>query len=605
MENESIRQNIEGRLRKELHKNSDDDFIIDLLFEYRIYTSKSYHFNDFVNNFMLSMEGHKIDNVEDFSEELFYVQYDFFREKDAYLRECGNIKATFKIQQHVIALYRYLHMKYKLKYSKLFVQVISSKNFYQYYDKGYEFLHHSLLDEVPNKDKICILPTKETMINSHNRNNSWRSFDFTECEVRYRNNLKKFVWENYTSSNSLNHNSSLENFLNLSYEFQYNKIANIGKRSQTKEFSSEFLWNYWRNISNLVENSENLRNIFKIIRKFLLFYQEEYGVENSDIDIFSLKGLSKSVGGQVITENDLNLISHAFAERTQLDSKNRIYEIVFELFLNTRLRIGEIVNLKRDCMPPNENNEYSLKFISKTSDGLVKTISLSMLNVNLIEEAISLTKTIARPGTLYEDYIFVEDYMSNDRFECKRIAFGVMFDNIVLENKDELENSNYTQNNIRHTFIDNAYSEGVTLGMGIHEIADIVGNSFKIANKHYRDKNNVLNYIEAMYEVCISDVEINGTIVERVGDIDRPVQQGLGDCKYHGCRFEMGKCLICSDFITYTNRKHKFVEKLDEINVLIEESNDLLEIEELTSYKKVVAKYLYEIESILQKNEVK
>lgn len=560
----------------------------------------------FLKGFKDSLEGFDIDENNWFCMDTFYKQYKFYNELDLKLRENKILSGNEKVKNKLVAFYRFINVglyseKYKSDFTNEFIDAINSKNFYRVYEAGYKFIYYDSLEDVPKEDKICILPTKKTIYNANSFNTKRQSFDFSVCSEVYRESLKIFIWNNWNGIGSMNHYKRLIEFLNLSVLQQYSKnVVRIEKSN--KEFTEEFLWNYRITIKNEVENTATVKSIFKIVRKFLNYYKKKYNVSRSDIDILNLAKLDNYNGGKIISEKDLNLIYGRFRDKEKENSKLRIYTIVFEIFLTTKFRIGEILNFRRTWLEPLDNNTYKLKYLGKTTEQCTVEEVISEETANLLMEAIELTKDIVSEKALCGEFIFVENYNTNHIVDCKRISFSYEFRKILEELSDELDNSDYKPNNIRHTFINNVYEEGIKQNFSLERIALIAGNSYKVAKKHYRDKSELLDYLEAVNGICIANVDINGKIVDDEDSAtENKVKNGLGNCTTHGCKFEIGECLICKNFVTFTNREKDFEEQIKKIDEMLSNVENKEEIDELVAYKKLVLRYLYEIKLLKER----
>ena len=545
----------------------------------------------------------KIDKC--FNDQSFYNQYRFYNELDISLRNNGEIHGAEKLKYRLVAFYRYLNQKkymqgYRINCSEIFVDSISSKKFYKDYEEGYKFIYYDNFQEAPEEDKICILPNKKSIVNSDSRNINRKRFDFTICDKRYRNDLKEFVWNNWNGANSLNHYSALVKFLNFSKLNQYSeKLLNLEERK--KEFSREFLWTYRSKVKSENKNSSTVKSIFKIIRKYLNYYSDKYNVEKLDLKIIPLTKLEINKGGYIITEKDRDLIYKKFKEKETLDYKYKLYTIVFEFFLTTKFRFGEILNFRRNCLTKLSDGTYKIRYLGKTTQNTFNEEKITVESANLLLEAIDITKDLVENAGLVKDFIFIEKYKAQQISNCKRIDFRNEFNKIIkeLEKANELEKTGYTVNNIRHTFINNVYKEGRKQELPLNVLSIIAGNSFKVAKKHYRDANDLLDYIEATNGICISDVDVKGNILKcESKENDNEVKDGLGKCETNGCSFEIGECLICKNFVTFTNREKVFENKIKEIDIEIDSNNNYDEIQELNAYKELLVRYLYKIKEI-------
>lgn len=560
----------------------------------------------FIMYFNSSLKYSDININRCFSDESFYNQYKFYDDLDNSLRISNKIQGIEKLKHRLVAFYRYLSKYediegYTINCSKIFVDSISSKTFYKDYENGYKFIYYDRFENFPQEDKICILPNKESINNANSGNTKRRRFDFTICDKRYRNDLKEFVWSNWSGPNSLNHYNALVDFLNFSKQQQYgDNLINLEERK--KEFSAKFLLTYRKKIKSENKVNSTIKSIFKIVRKYLQFYSDKYNVESIDLKIIPLTKLeNNNNGGYVITKKDRDLIYEKFRENEKVDSRKKLYTIVFEFFLTTKYRFGEILNFRRNCLTKLSDGSYKISYLGKTTNKVFNEEKITMESAKLLLEAIKITDDLVSEAGLVKDLIFIERYKYQQINKCKRINFQNEFKKIVkeLEKNNQLEKTGYTVNNIRHTFIDNVYKEGRKQNLPLNVLSMIAGNSFKVAKKHYRDANDLLDYVEATNGICISDVDVEGNVLKYESkEIENEVKDGLGKCDENGCNFDIGECLICKNFITFTNREEVFTNKIAEIDKKIESNGNYDEIEELNAYKKLLVKYLYKIKEL-------
>lgn len=577
----------------------------DFINNYKNVTSiRCYIIRLFLMTFQDSLQGILVDRDNWFTMEIFRHQYEFYDDLNKKVKNKTGSLREDELKYKLIAFYRFITSgmygeKYKTNLSKEFVDAISGKSFYKYYESGFTFMYHDINSNTPQMDKICILPNISSTFNANRHNNERRGFDFSQCNERYKEDLKNFIWANWKNAGSFSQYQKLIQFLTLSFDKQYKgKLIDITKGN--KEFGEEFLWNYRIKIKKQFKNTNNVKSIFKIVRKYLKFYSKKYNVKYSDFDILNLEKLAKSSGGNIITENDRNLIYNKFKEKENINKSFKIYTIVFEFFLTTKFRIGEILNFNRDCLTPINDKMYEISYIGKKTGGCFVPEFISCDSADLLIEARELTKNITEKDDLNSDYIFIEKYITSHTNKCKRIPFDYEFKKITEELADVLEKKNYDSSNIRQTFIDNVYKEGRKNNMTIMQMATIAGNSYKVAKRYYRDNNDILNYLEATNKICIADVDVRGKILKNDDNvIENKVKEGLGKCASHNCVFEIGECLRCNFFITYTNRENNFVHAIDEVDILISKEDDKEQIEELVANKKVLVRYLYEIRNII------
>ena len=85
--------------------------------------------------------------------------------------------------------------------------------------------------------------------------------------------------------------------------------------------------------------------------------------------------------------------------------------------------------------------------------------------------------------------------------------------------------------------MNNAFKNGVKVGLSINDISEVTGITYKTAKKYYRNANEVQLYVEALSKIKLSNVTIDGEIIyysesqsESI-DFERPVKSNLGNCK--------------------------------------------------------------------------
>ncbi|MGI1809705.1 tyrosine-type recombinase/integrase [Priestia sp. TGN 0903] len=590
------------------HVRTDSKFVKDILYSYLLTFNSDQlygrHLRVFMYYFNESLGDSNVKEQWRFDEKLFTKQYQYFKDLQDPLY--GKLIVNSELKELLVQFYRYLvYSNKKLSNFVLlptsFKEAILSKSFYRYFEQGYNFVYYNPLEGLPVCNKFCIIPNNYSFNSAHNSNQSWIGVDLEDVSLKFQEDIKEFIWNsNSNIKTNTQYLYKIKQFLNLWEEF--NKAVFPFKRYEgNKIFSSEFLWEY-RSQEELEANTgTSLKGVLKGIRKFLIFYKERYKVTDSDLKILNLKGLEVKTGGQPLTQNDSNKIYKEFENLSNIRTNGELYTIVFEIFILTNLRIGEILNLRRECIV----NEYSdgtgdISYVSKNSNKEYVTQRVSSNIINLIKKAIRITQPVVQPNRIISNYIFIEEYHSSRIKHNKRINFSKYFSNIIEKLRPTLEvKEGYHPYNVRHTFIDNAYKEGIKKNLSINEIALITGNSYKTANQYYRKHNDIEFYVEAMAKVTFSDVDIKGNILlEETKQMQNLVKENLGHCGSDTCIFEIGECLLCRHFVTFVNRIPNFENLIQKYNSDIENTNNYLEIEELNIQKKLLGKYLSEMYKI-------
>ncbi|MDG0029961.1 site-specific integrase [Priestia sp. Y58] len=619
---------------RELHKTIYTNFPLDTKFEYMIQGSSGvYNLNirtdhkiiklvleDFFQSFPKTglygenpdLKEHKIfsyyfidsvgstsiKSVKDFNEELFFKQLQFFEcIGNTLVGEMPKVDRGKGVKQLLLHFYRYLTYKCRKElgeqlFSKPLEIAISSKSFFKLYKEKYTPMFYSKQEDIPKVDKFCILPSNDRERSTDASNKGWIYVDVTSVSEVYKEDLLNFLWyANGYITTKVRQVSYIKVCLNLKKEY-YRNIKAINQKKE--EFSEEFVIYIRSYFENMYSNKATLKSCLKSIRKYLDFHKEKYNISNTVMNILTLKGLEEGKGANPMTDRDLKTFYQGFKEMEKNQLNGELYTIVFELFIYSNLRIGEILNLERDCLDPSKTKDViELKRLLKTSNGEYVYTRISKQIIALIKRAIELTNSFVDDG-IYGKYIFIAPYKRRIRKENIRLDFYTYFNKVQNAKRGILEKK-YSPYSLRHTFISNVYKEGISNGLTIPEIAKITGNSYKTANKHYRMFNEIDMYVEAMAKVTIAEVTVNGEILakEKPVETKQIVKSGLGNCKENSCSYEdVGECLHCEHFVTYLNRIPAFEKLLSKNNEELNTAYDDLRIQEINVEKKLIAKYL-------------
>lgn len=608
-----------------------DDGSSKIYLNYNVRTSNKFIksiLNDFLNNdlihylkksrslylvlyyFVESFNGEIPNSPRDFNRATFDTQFKFMKELNNH--EYANLK--YKPTQILIYIYNFLKGKFLYEDNinilpSAFNHALNIKNFAKYYTAGYEFLFFNPAEPTPIFDKVCIIPSAFTMNNAKISNINVQSYNLEIYPEKYREDIRNFIWNSdtdiYTNIKDLTY---IKKFLEIKNVYDKSNISSLYKNDfYESEFNDDFLYFYRKVVEQEYSSKNTLRSALKQIRKFLKFHEDKYNVTQIHFDILNLKNLDCSNGGTPITDNDVNVIYSKFEKMQSISPINRLQAIVFELFIHTNIRIGSIINFTRDCIKYKSDNSIELRYLEKTSNHEYVTQLITPITANLIEEAIEITNIFVNDciDDRLSNFIFVHKYKSNTKLNLKRLDFYNYFKNIIKSESENLDNSNYYPYNIRHTYMDNTFKNGVKVGLSINDISEVTGITYKTAKKYYRNANEVQLYVEALSKIKLSDVTIDGEIIydsdtqsESI-DYERPVKSNLGNCKSNSCvkknDYNSYECLQCSSFVTSTNRIPKFEDAIAQCDFKISNTENPLYIEYYRTQKELFSKYLYEM----------
>lgn len=550
----------------------------------------------FCSKFSDSLDGYSISKITDFSYETLKAQYKFYL--NLYNQNKRIILGENWLCLLLISFYRFLIEKYRKEerkslFSDLIGKAIQERAIHRIIAEDYRPVFYNIYEKCPIDNKFCIIQNEYSMSNAAQAN--YILFvDFTDLEKEQQEDLKNFVW------NAPYQIRKKVNYVKYIIEFIRCKENNDKFRKLKKDkfyiLDCAFMAIFRDYIDNQYTNYSMRKYALNIIRAYIKF-TEKYVIENSTLEFLSVKGLNNFSGGSVITENDMRTLYTEFRNLEKDDVENRIYTIIFEIFTQSNMRIGEILSLERDCLAYSKD---SIRLLRKMSKLEYIYIPITSEIKELIKEAVNLTE-FSCDGTYMDKFIFINTKSTYFSRQSKIISFYLYFKKVIKKCEHKLEIKSYYPYNLRHTYIDFAYREGLKNNLSINEIATICGNSYDAAVKYYRNMDEIGDYVEALSKTTFSEVTLNGEILKEDNvSIKNNVRNNLGKCRKSACTFELLECLQCNSFITFLSRRNIFEERIHMINMCLEKTNDELEIEKFNIEKKLLAKYYYEMCKMIQ-----
>lgn len=552
-------------------------------------------------------------SIEFFTYDTFKKQYRFYKkveERFPLLAAEKNKKKKREVSHSLLSILKefYLFLLQKINEENIDYNPFSGTGingrilmisaFNIYYEEGFVFVHRNGFEDLPERNRWAIISNGNNATSTKNLING---YDFTEIkDARFVDELKSFIWyeHNVSSKHLRDEFRSIKNFLNYKYSFDV-KNSNVFKIGYEQMlFSEELLLFYRSHILNKYDAKvDTVGKQFGAVKKFIRYLTKKYNIPISVLNYLELRYRGKTkYGGNPIPHNELELIKQGIKELTN-NPLEELYSIILNLKLTTHLREGEITNLKRDCIISKNIDEGTgeIQYFSKASGGNRITKTLTIEKINLIEKAKEITSIIQESAINEErEFIFIKkiDIYQNTKtgkFFVKQLNSEDL--NIAFKEIQSLKGlvqSNYSVNNLRHTFKDTIWEEGIKAGLSTMIIEYLTDTTFETDIRNYRAKSNSQRYAEIFSGVTISDVEVDGTITQDDLKVDslNPVEDGLGSCKHSGCKKveedykvidNMNKCLTCNSFITSLSRKRKFKERINELKIKKEETKSEVE----------------------------
>lgn len=589
--------------------------------------SASYPYRQFFYYFRDSLSffnDDELKSVKDFTHKVFNKQYRFYKRINYQAVTLQNDTASENVFTNLLIrfycyLFEYIE-KNGIKHNifegtNIKKADLASNMFRSNYEKGYRYLIHRQMEDTPIAYNRWALKRDKNTASSSSHAHVFCDFTgfkdksfirgLEEQQRTFVEDCKRYIWKGKSAKHKP-HNRifAIKDFLNFKYDYdnRRNKVVNIN-RAKEKLFPIEFMMSYIVHLYNKYEDQGTRYIRARYIKDFLRHYKKNYEVDEIIFNRLALPEKDDD-GGNPISEADLDLITAEFQKRKDDSVRDELFWIIFKLKKTTKLRIGEILNLKRDCIY--DEDFFEIQHYSKVSYGELAYTNLTDEKIADIKRAIEITKEFADLADEdTKEYIFINK-AKNAKGKVNRLngQFTSRFREIVRSLVASLSVTTYVAYNLRDTFIDAIYKEGIKEGLSIVQIADYAGNSYYTANKSYRLREELIEYAEAFAGVIISDVDIHGNILETEEEIEEldVVQDGAGGCsEKEGCiRVLEGIedkyiCLKCPSFITCISRLPVFKKNIEQLKSQLEEASDEDEINFINAQLKLNGAFYAEL----------
>lgn len=471
--------------------------------------------------------------------------------------------------------------------------IFTSTRFNIFLREGYEFIKLSASDIlVPRFMKWAIIPDG---IGSQTASENIIGIDFSKLKNPiYINDLQNYYWKgnrNNVRTTVFKDNCYIMDFLNYKYEFDKKVVSIFYSNELELEFSGKILNSYVSYIKMKYTKKETRKTAFGAVKtylKYLIKVKDVYGNYKYSVDQLGMEELKEKMdkdrGGNPIPIDVLNLILDELERRRDNSDEDELIYTVIYILINSKLRIGEILNLERNCIGNNETEV--IKYVSKTSYGELIEDYFTTEVIEMISQAKKITnKYISSADKRLQKYIFIIPDKRSKILRIKRLSGGVNTKIKKIINKlielgkidekikeDILKHSCY---DIRATRINSLYEKGIEEGLPPLEISSMAGNTINVGMSNYIKKMDKMKIVEIFAGVKIANVNIKGEIFENDDDFEDKVKykDDFGGCNNIKCREKVIKddysfsCLICKQFATCKSRSDVFKFKIKELKI--------------------------------------
>lgn len=584
-----------------INLNAYSPFIKQLLIQYinnnQFKSPASNDFRLFVFYFEKSLWTIGIPNqLIDFNYNVYKHQYRFYRR----LKEVTEIEFPFEIYLNQF----YFFLYERCENEKIVYNIINhcskidllNPHFNRYYSEGFEYVVYSRLNDMPISNRWVVKSKEDNKSAIHSDIN--RTFDFTKIKNdTYREYAKRYVWHQTNQSFlTIAHDFNyLVEFLNFKYSYDTRNKSVVYIGEEKVEFPNQFILEFKSYIHSKHKKQETRRAVLKSLKGFLSFHRDKYKINELTLLSLNVATESNDDGGNPIDADDLKIILNEFQNRRSLSIRDELYYIIFNLSVTTKLRYGAVSNLERDCIISKNSTTGTVSYYSKAHKNQKVTETLSIDKIRLIERAIKITEDIHNAASQdISKFIFIADSEKNVTVPIQiGRGFASRFSKIIKLLQPNLKSS-YTPYNLRDTYIDAVYTEGIKEGINTLTLSNMTGNSPTVALKHYRKKSEIIRYAEVFSGVVISNVDIKGNIVnDTIIEKYNPVKNNTGACTQSTCVTTDNKyeCLICNYFATTTSRINNFKQNIRETKEKLKSCRNELERKKIEVELKLYSAY--------------
>ncbi|SFL70312.1 hypothetical protein [Pelosinus propionicus] len=567
--------------------------------------------------FNASLSQAKISDITDFTEATFKSQVEYFNNLFLELKLEPSEKEinSFKFLVHFYIFLNDVHQKSngkQLLLSSTFNKDVLLSKQVKSLNKDFQFVILNPLDSIPEFDKWILFNqgTKSNISHAVKK----KRIDFTLIKnPQLRIDMKQYVWSTTFQPNGFPY-SRFVTFLNATDDFYQSrtKLSHITDTDKLTFFSNEFLFFYYAKVvSDEKYSKSSQNNTIQAIRSFLKYHQDKYKISNIVIEQWRRKSSMNERGGVPFSPIDFEQIRDAFKESIRNEEDELLY-IVFQLAMSTKIRTGNILSLKRDCIVSvDEQAGYGkIKYVHKTSHCEPVEEVLLLNHIRLIQKSIQYSqRAFECADERLKKYIFIgfsrlwnsQSRVSISLSRRYEHTFNSLIDNLYQEKRISKK---YSFNSARDTYMNDVY-EGVEDGhYSTLEATTLSGDSPKTVYKHYRKRNRIKRYLEAVNEVFLSSEEVCGTVLKDEKMVDEsfaPIQNNAGICSAIECT-KTGveedwfyKCLACTKFVTTCERIPIFEQRLENFKTKREESTSETEMNYYTGLIELYSAYLLEM----------
>lgn len=340
-------------------------------------------------------------------------------------------------------------------------------------------------------------------------------------EIRIRNVFKLYII--YCFDEKMNSYSTVKRKyqeLYSFYKYLKNLLINIELLEEVNSIIFSMYLNEILNRKGKKYSSTSLKVKSKTIRDLYVIGEKKRWIDSGNTESFIdlvetiilssprvERGVSKKSTKVIYSEETIKTIILKALDYEDYITKNAII-----LMSQLGFRIGELLELKRDCIKEIDGKAYIEYSTTKTKKGKVEELNpANELVVNAVNELLAKTKDVARSSNIDKLFIY---QVGEKKYLYRREGINKKLKKFIEENdiRENGELVHITSHYFRHFFVSKAWQQG----MPFQYIASIIGHSSLEMTSTYlytQEEKMREMFVEKIVE---KDLNFEGNAKERV-----------------------------------------------------------------------------------------
>lgn len=558
------------------------------------------HFDESLANFSIS-------SINDLNWNTFLAQIHYFKSLG-----CGSKDISFLNSLYTIIGQKYNHSLFHE--NGLDIRIFTFKGIANLIADGYEILHYSKYETVPENDKILLYYADSMDTNAAVRASAIHQLDFTNVSNPvYRKWLKSYIWNgNGSLQYRFDQKSDITRFLNYIEDIKTGAIPTVYKAnknilrittSEVAAFKNHVLVTLKNNRSqcNLIYSARNLINYLDINH---LMKVPEGVYKTLTHTLYTSYNDSTP-----INDEDLNKLLSYLKTQSNYSVTDKLMYIITCILVETEFRSSQVVALETDCiLETAKRNEYELYSKVKTNGSVKKKQAITLYTKQNLEECIAITNEFRKDCTVMDlkKYIFlVPD--DKKRGLYKVISQGY-YDSYISSICQSLNMTSYNSGNFRDAHATKAEEYIVKNSLSDMELTTLTGHSTATTDRKFYIQKEIRKLLESVNGIIIGNVDIDGKIIKKVPDHiknnEHSVYHQCGFCTQESCHdFSYLECLTCKDFACDPSNLPFFRIEMKRIKTLIKARDTRHDKEDLVAILRLLTRYVEELMLLISNDE--